>query len=205
MTFVAGGVNDGHGDVCVFLPTHTLNALPRIPLSTQQQPAPSYAYSSFIKADPGVAVTAGRIKGVKEIELAGSKEFEWFDRVLGAQGLDEPKPTLRHDRKGLLTKAREQDAVDPVFDITLGPTPERDGRATVFGIVLEGMEALDEVGATPVYTMEAAGPQPEALDRVFAEQKSLFLKLAKTFGDERAVDRRGAFLKRVEVIGCGVF
>jgi len=119
--------------------------------------------------------------------------------------LDEPKPGLGHDRKGLLTKAREQDAVDPVFDITLGPTPERDGRASVFGIVLEGMEALDEVAAVPVYTMEAAGgPQPEALDDIFVQQKKLFLSVAKKLGDNRAVDRTGAFLKRVEILGCGV-
>lgn len=91
--------------------------------------------------------------------------------MLGAKGLDEPKDTLRHDRKGLLTKAREQDAVDSVFDITLGPCPERDGRATVFGIVLEGMDVLGQVASVPVYTMEAAGgQQPEALDTIFVQQ-----------------------------------
>jgi hypothetical protein len=161
--------------------------------------APSYAFSAFVKVEPG-SVTAGRIKGLKEISLAGTRAYEWFDRVLEGQGLDEPK--LRHDRKGLLTK--EQDAVDPLFDITLGPTPEKDGRATVFGIVLEGQEALDEVAAVPVYTMEAAGAQPEALDNIFVQQKKLFLDVAKRFGDERAVDRRGSFLKRVEIIGCGM-
>lgn len=112
-----------------------------------------------------------------------------------------PPPTLQ----GLLTKAREQDAVDSVFDMTLGPTPERDGRATVFGIVLEGLDVLSEVSAVPVYTMEAAGgQQPEALDSIFVQQKKLFLSLGKSFGDERAVDRQGSFLKRVEIIGCGL-
>lgn len=42
----------------------------------QRRTAPSYAYSAFVKADPGVAVTAGRIKGLKEIQLAGTREYE---------------------------------------------------------------------------------------------------------------------------------
>jgi hypothetical protein len=67
---------------------------------------PSYAYSNFIKRTPGVSVQAGRIKGLKEIEIAGSRQYEYGDQVLGSKGMDEPKLMLKHDRRGLLTKSR---------------------------------------------------------------------------------------------------
>lgn len=105
---------------------------------------PSYAFSSLTKRTPGVSVEAGRIKGLKEIEIAGTREYEYGDQLLGAKGMDEPTLALKHDRRGLLTKSSTQDAVDPVFEMTLGPQPALDnGDSIVFGILLEGQEALD--------------------------------------------------------------
>jgi len=67
---------------------------------------PSYAFSNFLKRTPGVSVLAGRIKGLREIEIAGSRQYEYADQVLGSKGMDESKMALKHDRRGLLTKSR---------------------------------------------------------------------------------------------------
>lgn len=56
----------------------------------------------------------------------------------------------------------------------------------------------------PIYTYESAGDQPDALNTLFSEQKKLFLSVAKSLNDERAVNRQGSFLKRVEVLNVGV-
>lgn len=166
---------------------------------------PSYAFSSFIKRTPGVSVQAGRIKGLKEIEIAGSRQYEYGDQVLGSRGIDEPKLNLKHDRRGLLTKSSSQDAIDSQFDITLGPLPALDnGDSLVFGVVLEGQAALDAIENVPIYTYESTGDQPEALNELFSQQKKLFLSVAKSLNDERAVNRQGSFLKRVEVLDVGV-
>ncbi len=166
---------------------------------------PSYSFSSFVKCTPGVSVQAGRIKGLKQIEIAGTQGFEYGDKLLGAKGMDEPKLSLKHDRRGLLTKGSQQDAIDSIFEITLGPQPALDnGDSIVFGQVLEGQEVLDAIEAVPIYTYESAGEQPEALNNIFANQKKLFLSVAKSFNDERAVNREGTFLKRVEVLNVRV-
>lgn len=56
----------------------------------------------------------------------------------------------------------------------------------------------------PIYTFESAGDQPDALNEIFTQQKKLFLSVAKSLNDERAVNRQGSFLKRVEVLNVGV-
>jgi hypothetical protein len=66
---------------------------------------PSYAFSNFVKRTH-VSVEAGRVKGLREIQIAGSRQYEYADQVLGSKGMDEPKLALKHDRRGLLTKSR---------------------------------------------------------------------------------------------------
>ena len=56
----------------------------------------------------------------------------------------------------------------------------------------------------PIYAFESAGDQPDALNELFSQQKKLFLSVAKSLNDERAVNRQGSFLKRVEVLNVGV-
>ena len=119
-------------------------------------------------------------------------------------GLDEVDPSLRHDRRGLLTRNRELEGPDPTFCFTLKPEPQLDNYYTIFGTVLEGMDVLDAIEAVPVYTFDTGGDEAAAVKSVFSGQKSLFLELGKIIGDERAVDRRGAFLKRVEVMEVSV-
>ena len=79
-----------------------------------------------------------------------------------------------------------------------------------------GEDVLAEMERVPVYTFnraEASGggggegsdnDAEDLLDGILAKQKSFFLDLGTRLGDERAVDRRGTFLKRVEVLQAGV-
>jgi hypothetical protein len=58
-------------------------------------------------------------------------------------------------------------------------------------------------GHTPLSTL-VLSPLSQ-VDEVFQAQKKLFLDLGKdVFKDDRAVDRRNVFLKRVEVVQSGL-
>lgn len=61
---------------------------------------------------------------------------------------DEFHPSLKHDRKGLLSMANAgPNTGGSQFFITLVPTPWLDGRHAVFGEVIEGIEVVDRMGA----------------------------------------------------------
>lgn len=137
---------------------------------------------------------------MKKISIAGSTQYEWGDRILPDLGLDDVDPNLHHDRRGLLTRDREFEGPDPTFGLTLNPSVKLDNYYTIFGTVIEGMEVLDAIESVPVYTFDTGGDEAPVVKSVFSGQKSLFLELGKVIGDERAVDRRGSFLKRVEVL-----
>ncbi len=64
----------------------------------------------------------------------------------------ECKPDMRHDRPGLLSMANAGPGTDgSQFFLTFVPTPWLDGKHTIFGEVVEGMETLK--------ALEAAGSQ----------------------------------------------
>jgi cyclophilin family peptidyl-prolyl cis-trans isomerase len=69
----------------------------------------------------------------------------------------EHSPDARHTKAGMLSMAnRGPDTNGSQFFITLGATPHLDGRHTVFGEIVEGMDIIEKIGATQT----GAGDRP---------------------------------------------
>jgi peptidyl-prolyl cis-trans isomerase A (cyclophilin A) len=78
---------------------------------------------------------------------------------------DEFSPNLSHSSAGILSMANAGPNTNgSQFFITLGPTPHLDGRHSVFGEVVDGMEVVTAIGAVPT------GPRDRPIDDVVINQ-----------------------------------
>ncbi|KAG7006172.1 galactose oxidase [Physcia stellaris] len=68
--------------------------------------------------------------------------------IYGGKFEDEIVPSLIHDKKGVLSMANSGPGTNgSQFFVTLAPTPHLNGKHTVFGQVVDGMDVVDQIGA----------------------------------------------------------
>lgn len=170
---------------------------------------PAYSSSSFFKLKPGEAIEGGRINGLRLTDFAGQREYEYMSRLVPLRPLLEAN-SLRHDRRGLLTRAIFN--AGPEFGVTLNAAPNLDGENEIFGQLestadagggLTGGDVLELLEGLPYITGKSLEGDGTTANAIFTAQKSFFSSLAKASGDTRAEDRTGLLLRRVEITRCG--
>lgn len=167
-----------------------------------EEPVPSYASSLLTRLVPGEYVEGGRVTGLQRIQVAGYTQLEYRGRIVNSPPCLESNE-LRHTTRGLLSKKRLD--IGPEFAITVGPAPDLDGSNVVFGRVLEGDDVLKAIEAVPVYTSGSTQEPGSFGDKVFRAQREASLFVGKQIlNDDRAIDRVGQFLRRIDVTQCSI-
>ncbi|CAM9896496.1 unnamed protein product [Ectocarpus sp. 6 AP-2014] len=166
---------------------------------------PSYASGQLTKMEPGVFLEGGKIAGLNIINIGGQEELEYGGEVVA------PLPSLLeassgdrpHDRRGLLT--RDRLSRGPEFGVTLGAAPALDGSHEVFGRLLQGEDVLARLEKVPVYGGQSRLEEGSLASDAFKAQNRALVYIGKNvFRDERAVDRTGSLMRRVDILSCGM-
>ncbi|KAL9224422.1 hypothetical protein vseg_000454 [Gypsophila vaccaria] len=160
----------------------------------------SYKNTLIHKVLPGQYIAAGR-QGRRE----KGEVMPPLGLTRNTETVDSRSFMLEHSRPGVVSLClSENDDDDDIkldpdyhnveFLITTGPAPcpQLDGRNIVFGVVLEGMDVVRQIAATPTY-------KP-------GERIKLFNDLAEFLGDGRAENARALWdrpIKTIYVSDCG--
>eukprot|EP01038_Epipyxis_sp_PR26KG_P008017 gene8017-10865_t len=165
---------------------------------------PTYYNSQFSRLSEEGIMEVEKVRGINSITIAGVEKYEYAGNVLDYKPILEPN-RISHNRRGLLT--RKQLTAGPEFGITLKENKELDAFHIAFGEVLDGFEVLDAIANIPTYTYSTKtekGVEGGLADKWFESQKSFYVGVGKTFGDLRAVDRRGKPLRRITIKNAGL-
>ena len=174
---------------------------------------PSFYNAQFQRVTPQGLLEMDKVRGVNEVNIAGSSQWEYKGKVLSDYKPIIENNGIHHDRQGLLT--HKQLSSTPEFSITLKDKKELseedlktlDSFHCVFGEVLEGSEVLQAISEIPLYTYQTSsgyaggkrGAESEIADKWFAAQREFYVGVGKSFGDQRAVDMRGKLLRRTVI------
>lgn len=132
---------------------HTTEGDVKLELFCQSTPKTSYNFlalcasgaydgSPFHRCIPGFMVQGGS-------PAAGSTKDS--ESVYGGMFEDETKSSLKHHARGILSMANKGPRTNgSQFFMTFAAAPHLDGKNTVFGRVLEGWDALDQIEAVQV-------------------------------------------------------
>jgi peptidylprolyl isomerase len=111
---------------------------------------------SFHRIIPGFVIQGGDPTG------SGSGG----ESIWGAPFRNEIDPNLRYDRRGRVGMAnRGPDTNGSQFFITLGPTPWLDGKHTIFGEIISGMDTIDRI--EKIGTPSGEPPLKATMNRIY--------------------------------------